>query len=91
MLINYPVLQLILRTIYHVWISFTLRYADEVSNGYEVLVQRNDYLIPTTVINVSTSKMQGIHHYCFEFFFYTFNIIWKYFGVWFAGLLELAN
>ena len=54
----------------HLYLNFSAsRYADQVSNGNEVLVQRNDYLIPTTVINVSTSKMQGRHHsHCADFY-----------------------
>ena len=41
-----------------------LRYADEVSVDYEVLVQTNGRLIPAKVINISNFKMQG--NICFH-------------------------
>ena len=37
------------------------RYADEVSIGDEVLVQGNNGLTPTKVINVSKITLQGNH------------------------------
>ena len=36
------------------------RYADQVSVGDEVLVLRNDELMPAKVMNVSSIIMQGI-------------------------------
>ena len=41
-----------------------LRYADEVSVDYEVLVQRNGRLMPAKVINISNFTMQG--NICFH-------------------------
>ena len=40
-------------------VNFNLRYADQISSGYEVLVQENDELTPAKVINVSMAIMQG--------------------------------
>ena len=39
------------------------RYADQVTIGDELLVQENDQLIQATVIDVSSSVMQGSNHY----------------------------
>ena len=38
-----------------------LRYANQVSNGDEMLILRNDDLRPAKVINVSTVFMKGEH------------------------------
>ena len=42
---------------------FHLRYADQVTNGYEVLVEQNDKLTPVKVINTVSFKMEGEHHF----------------------------
>ena len=42
---------------------FHLRYADQVTNGYEVLVEQKDKLTPVTVINIFSLKMEGEHHF----------------------------
>ena len=47
------------------------RYADEVSNGDEVLVNKNDKLSPTKVISVSNTMMQG--KYQLNLFFNNFQ------------------
>ena len=39
-----------------------LRYADQITVGNELLVQGNGQLIQATVINVSSSVMQGGNH-----------------------------
>ena len=39
------------------------RYADDVSPGYEVLIDENDQLTITKVINISSSRMQGKVHF----------------------------
>ena len=41
----------------------SVRYSNQVSIGDEVLVQENDELIPTKIIAVSTSTMQGSNYY----------------------------
>ena len=40
-------------------INIYFRYADQVSIGDEVLVRRNDELIPGNVTNISSFMMQG--------------------------------
>ena len=40
---------------------FNFRYADDVLYGDEVLVQRNDELIPAYITKLSTFLMQGNH------------------------------
>ena len=59
----------------HHKIILSIRYADHVSVGNEVLVEENYELIPAEVINVSTLSMQGdcisIHYSfmnCFKFY-----------------------
>ena len=37
------------------------QYVDQVSTGYELLIQGNDELVPTKVINISNFHMQGNH------------------------------
>ena len=48
------------------------RYATDVSVGDEVLVEKNDQLTPSKVINVASSMMQGkyivYYHYLLTFF-----------------------
>ena len=44
-------------------INIYFRYADQVSIGDEVLVRRNDELIPGNVTNISSFMMQGINHF----------------------------
>ena len=54
----------------------SFRYADKVSIGDDVLVQRNGTLIPDKVIGLSNFKMQGKYSTCnnfvilYEFFYY---------------------
>ena len=48
---------------------FDLRYADEVTNGYEVLIVQNDKLTPVKVINKFSFKMEGEHHFLNDSFF----------------------
>ena len=43
------------------------RYADKVSIGDDVLVQRNGTLIPDKVIGLSSFKMQGKYSTCNSF------------------------
>ena len=42
-------------------IFISLRYADQLSIGDEVLVQRNDKLMPVQVIKISNFTTQGNH------------------------------
>ena len=48
---------------------FSFRYADQVAIGDEVLVQENDDLTPSKIINVTSSTMQG-NYKPFEHCFY---------------------
>ena len=45
---------------------FKFRYANRISTGDEVLVQENDQIVPTKVINVTMFEMQG--EYFFNYF-----------------------
>ena len=44
-------------------IIFFFRYADQVSIGYEVLVEENDQLTPTKVTHVVALTIQGNYIY----------------------------
>ena len=48
---------------------FYLRYADQVTNGYELLVEQNDKLTPVKVINTLSSKMEGEPYFLNNSFF----------------------
>ena len=50
-------------------IIFCFRYADQVSIGDEILTPGNANLSPATVVNLSSSKMQG------DFVYYLLNFI----------------
>ena len=43
----------------------SIRYAEKVSTGDEVLVPENNEFTPAKVINVSSLKMQGDYHLVF--------------------------
>ena len=61
--LNLKLIIKVLKCIHNIKI-ICLRYADEVSVDYEVLVQRNGRLMPAKVINISNFKMQG--NICFH-------------------------
>ena len=58
-----------LRILKEIHVIFSFRYADQVAIGDEVLVQENDGLTPSKVINVTSSTMQGNYN-PFEHCFY---------------------
>ena len=41
------------------YIHVSIRYADHVTIGDKVLIQENTEMVPATIINISTIKIQG--------------------------------
>ena len=58
----------------YLFISCYFRYANDVSVGDELLVQGNEKLIPTKVVDITDLIMQGNYSH----YFYNFEFVGKY-------------